>query len=104
MTLTSTKNTNMNKDIIIGFLVGIIATFLGLLIAILIFGNGDDWLLVLKQSAQRGILTKMISLGALPNLAIFFFFLKKKKDNRAQGVLIATMLVFIITMIIKFFN
>jgi len=104
MTLTSTKNTSMNKDIVIGFLVGIIATFLGLLVAIQIFGNDDNWLVVLKQSAQRGILTKMISLGALPNLAIFFFFLRKKKDNRAQGVLIATMLVFIITMIIKFFN
>ena len=58
MTLTSIKNTNMNKDIIIGFLVGIIATFLGLLVAIQIFGNDDDWLLVLRQSAQRGILTK----------------------------------------------
>lgn len=104
MTITPTKNTNMNKDIVIGFLVGIIATFLGLLVAIQIFGNDDDWLQILKQSAQRGILTKMISLGALPNLAIFFFFLRKKKDNRAQGVLIATMLVFIITMIIKFFN
>ena len=45
----------MNKDIIIGFLVGIIATFLGLLVAIQIFGNDDDWLLVLRQSAQRGI-------------------------------------------------
>jgi len=104
MTLTSTKNTNMNKDIVIGFLVGMFATSLGLLVAVQIFGNNDNWLLVIKQSAQRGILSKMISLGALPNLGIFFFFLRKKKDNRAQGVLIATMLVFIITMIIKFFN
>lgn len=104
MTLIPTKNANLNKDIAIGFLVAIIGTFLGLLITIQVFGNDDDWLLVLRQSAQRGILTKMISLGALPNLAIFFFFLRKKEDNRAQGVLIATLLIFIITMIIKFFN
>lgn len=104
MTLIPTKNATLNKDIVIGFLAAIIGTFLGLLITIQVFGNDDDWLLVLRQSAQRGILTKMISLGALPNLAIFFLFLRKKEDNRAQGVLIATLLIFIITMIIKFFN
>jgi hypothetical protein len=104
MTLTPTKDADLNKNIGIGFLVAIIGTFLGLLITIQIFGNDDDWLLVLRQSARRGILTKMISLGALPNLAIFFFFLRKKRDNRAQGVLIATLLIFITTMIIKFFN
>jgi hypothetical protein len=45
-----------------------------------------------------------MSIGALLNLGAFFLFLKKNKDDSAKGVLIATILVFIATMIIKLMN
>lgn len=94
----------MKKEIIIGFTVGIIATAFGLVFAIQIFGKSDDWGAVLRQAVAEGFLTKLMSIGALLNLGAFFLFLKKKQDHRAKGVLIATILVFIATMIIKFMN
>ena len=46
---------------------------------------------------------KVISLAAIPNLFVFFIFIKKKQDNRAKGVLLATILTAIATLILKFF-
>ena len=92
------------KEIIIGFFVGLIAASFGLIIAIQIFGKSDDWGEVISKAIKNGTLTKLMSIGALLNLGAFFLFLKKNQDNRAKGVLIATLLIFIITMVIKFFN
>jgi hypothetical protein len=92
------------KEILIGFLVGLVATVFGLVFAIQIFGKSDDWSDVIRQAISEGFLTKLMSIGALLNLGTFFLFLKKNKDNRAKGVLIATILVFIVTMIIKLMN
>ena len=93
-----------NKDILIGFIVGIIAALFGLIFAIQIFGKSDDWGDVMKQAISQGFLTKLMSIGALLNLGAFFVFLKKNQDQRAKGVLIATILVLISTMLIKYFN
>jgi formate-dependent nitrite reductase membrane component NrfD len=94
----------MKKEVFNGFIVGIIATIFGLVFAIQIFGKSDDWSAVLSRAVAEGFLTKLMSIGALLNLGAFFLFLKKKQDHRAKGVLIATILVFIATMIIKFTN
>ncbi|WP_299114350.1 hypothetical protein [uncultured Winogradskyella sp.] len=92
------------KEIIIGFFVGVIAATFGLIIAIQIFGKSDDWGEVVSQAIRNGTLTKLMSIGALLNLGAFFLFLKKNQDHRAKGVLIATLLIFITTMVIKFVN
>lgn len=94
----------MKKEILIGFGVGLIAATFGLIIAIQIFGKSDDWGEVITHAITNGTLTKLMSIGALLNLGAFFLFLKKNQDNRAKGVLIATLLIFIATMVIKFFN
>jgi hypothetical protein len=92
------------KDILIGFIVGLIAATFGLIIAIQVFGKTDDWGEVVRQTIANGTLTKLMSIGALLNLGAFFLFLKKNEDNRAKGVLIATLLIFITTLLIKFIN
>ncbi|MBF8148552.1 hypothetical protein ITJ86_01505 [Winogradskyella sp. F6397] len=94
----------MKKEILIGFAVGVIATIFGFIFAIQIFGHSDDWGTVIEQAITEGFFTKLMSIGALLNLGAFFIFLKKNKDHRAKGVLISTVVILIITMVIKFFN
>ncbi|EPR74822.1 hypothetical protein ADIWIN_0186 [Winogradskyella psychrotolerans RS-3] len=94
----------MKKEILIGFLVGVIAAVFGFVFAIQFFGQSDDWGIVIEQAISEGFFTKLMSIGALLNLGAFFLFLKKNKDHRAKGVLISTVLILITTMIIKFMN
>jgi hypothetical protein len=47
------------------------------------------------------LLGKVLTLGAIPNLFVFMIFIKKKQDNRAKGVLIATILIAFTTLILK---
>jgi len=91
----------IRKEVFKGFLVGLIATVFGLVFAIQIFGSSDDYTAVVIQALEEGFLGKLMSIGALLNLGAFFIFLKKKQDYRARGVLIATLLVFVLTMVIK---
>ncbi len=93
----------MKKAVLMGFGVGLIATTFGLIIAIQIFGNSKDWEAVITQALSNGTLTQLMSIGALLNLAAFFLFLRRNQDLKAKGVLIATLLVFISTLVIKSF-
>ena len=92
----------VKNEVIIGFLVGIIANVIGLFFATMIFGQGDDFITVLKTASSEGFLGKLISLGAILNLITFFIFIKKKQDYRARGVLLATVFIAVFTFIINF--
>ena len=55
------------------------------------------------QMIQDGNLYgKILSIAAIPNLFVFFVFIKKKQDNRAKGVLITTIVIALITLVLKF--
>ena len=92
----------MKKDIIIGLVVGLIANSIGLFIATKILGKGDGFLQAFETANAQGFISKLISLGAILNLIAFFFFLSRKQDNRAKGVLIATIFIAILTLLFKF--
>jgi len=92
----------IKKEIIIGFIVGIIANAIGLFFATIIFSKGEDITIVLKTASAEGFLGKLITLGALLNLLTFFVFIKKKQDYRARGVLLATVFIAVFTFIINF--
>lgn len=91
----------MKKDIGIGFITGIAANVLGILLYILAFSDkGID--ATLNQALAEGFLGKIVTLGAILNVAAFFLYIKKKQDYRARGVLLATMAIAICTMILMF--
>ena len=67
----------------------------------------NPWLLipsffkVLNAAINENFIGKLISLGAVMNLICFFYFLKINNDNKAAGVLSATVIVAIFTFLIK---
>ncbi|MDC6405369.1 MULTISPECIES: hypothetical protein [Maribacter] len=93
---------NIKKELIIGFLVGIIANTLGTLAYIVLFSD-----LSISETYQaavsQGHVGSLLALGAILNLIAFFGFLRIKRDNRAKGVLIATILTALLILYYKVF-
>ncbi len=91
---------NKKKEILIGFVVGIIANTLGTLLYILLFSDlGIEE--TINAAIQQGYLGSLLALGAILNLVAFFGFLKLRRDQRAKGVLIATILTAMIILYYK---
>jgi hypothetical protein len=90
------------KEMAIGFAVGIIANTLGVLLYILLFSD-----LGISESFQAAIeaeqLGSLLALGAVLNLVAFFAFLKIRRDERARGVLLATILTAMVILYYKIF-
>jgi len=93
------------KDVIIGFVIGLIANAIGIYLAATFLdnqsGKNEGVMKVIEAAQVEGFLGKLVSLGAILNLIAFFVFIKKRQDYKARGVLIATMLVAILTFVIK---
>lgn len=93
---------NQKKEILIGFVVGIIANTIGTLAYILIFsdfGIKETF----EAAVQEGHVGSLLALGAILNLVAFFGFLKIRRDARAKGVLIATLVTAMIILYYKVF-
>ena len=95
----------MKKEILTGFLIGILSNAIGINICIFIIskirslGFTETFNFYLNTDS----LWMIISLGALPNLLVFFWLLRKNKEYRARGVVMATFLAAICTYLIYFF-
>lgn len=89
------------KEILIGFVIGIVANMAGTYLYIYFF---SDYSLeaTLKGALEEGFLGSLIALGAILNLFCFFIFLKKKQYYRARGVVLATVLAALAILASKF--
>ena len=93
---------NTKKETAIGFVVGIIANTLGVLLYILLFS--DLGLVETYQAAvEQEHVGSLLALGAVLNLVAFFGFLRLRRDYRARGVLMATVLTALIILYYKIF-
>jgi len=93
---------NTKKELLIGFAVGIIANSVGTLLYILLF---SDFGIVetFEAAVTQGHVGSLLALGAILNLIAFFGFLKIRRDQRAKGVLIATILTAMVILYYKVF-
>ena len=96
---------NRVTDIIIGCLIGLIATTIGTVIHLvyLSYKEGMEISEILKYARQYGGLGAIVAIGAAMNLVAFFTLLRSNKDVIAKGVLIITFIMAIILMMYKMF-
>lgn len=92
----------IKKELIIGFLVSLFATACGLFIY-LQYVSRFGFYETIDMIIEKRIFGPIIALAALPNLFVFFIFLKKNQEERARGVLIASLVTAVITFILKIF-
>jgi len=93
---------NSKKELIIGFIVGIIANSIGTLLYILLFsdlGVAETF----NAAVSQGHVGSLLALGAILNLIAFFGFLRIRRDQRAKGVLMATVLTALVIVYYKVF-
>lgn len=90
------------KELIIGFIVGIIANTIGTLLYILLFSQFGI-VATFEAAVEQGHLGSLLALGAILNLIAFFGFLKIRRDQRAKGVLIATIMTALVILYYKIF-
>jgi uncharacterized membrane protein len=93
---------NTKKEILIGLIVGIIANTIGTLLYILLFSDLSISETYKAAVAQEHV-GSLLALGAVLNLIAFFGFLRIKRDNRAKGVLLATIITAFIILYFKVF-
>ena len=85
--------------ILYGLLIGIISTTIGIALFIHFF---TDYTFTegLQASKANGTLGKIITLGAILNIIIFFALLKIKEDLMARGVVLSTIIMAIMTLVL----
>lgn len=87
----------MTKQLTIGVFLGIILPIIGAYLYLILF---TKWNLFSHFSIIQsgGILGKVITLGAVLNVASFLLFFNLKKDGIAKGILMASIVLTILTL------
>ena len=89
------------KEVLLGVIYGFVSSLIGLILAILILSENSSIIESLKNSYYENFLGKLISLGAILNVVVFFVFIKKNQDQRAKGILLITIFLAILTIILN---
>ena len=84
-------------DLLIGIVIGLVTALAGSLLFIILFIDNNIEIGIGKVQASDN-LGKIITLGAVLNLIVFFTLLHYKKDLMARGVILATILLAIATL------
>jgi uncharacterized membrane protein len=86
-------------DLFIGMLIGFISTLIGVYL-FLEYKTDYGFSEGIQGIKQQGFLGKLIAMGAVLNLGVFFLLLKLNKELMARGVILATILLTVITLFV----
>lgn len=85
------------KKILLGFVIGIIASVLGSFLFITFFTE-FDFITGIQSMKSEGKLGKLITLGSILDLIIFGILLKLNQETMARGVVLAVISIAVYTL------
>ncbi len=90
-------------QVLIGILAGIVANCIGIYLYLFFFVSLEEGITnTLQWAIINDVIGKIIALGALMNLLVFFVFIRKGQLYKARGVMIATLFATLGIVISKF--
>ena len=92
----------MNKQLIKGTIVGIIAPMAAFVVYVAFFTEDSDPIGMYNKLVAMDKLSEIMSLSVLINLLIFFMNIKTNREQLARGILLATILYGLIILVLKF--
>ena len=87
------------KDLLLGFLLGLVSTLLGAYLFITFFTD-FRFIAGIQILKSQGNLGKLITLGCILTLIVFGILLKMNKEIMARGVVLAVIVLAILTLFI----
>lgn len=87
------------KDLFIGFIVGIFTALLGSYLFVTFFTK-FDFATGIHTIKKEGYLGKVITIGTVLDLAVFWILLKRNEELKARGVVLAVIVLAISTLFI----
>ena len=85
------------KDLLIGFIIGIVASLLGMFLYITLVAH-LDFITGIQSMKNEGQLGKIVTLGSIMDLIAFGILLKMNKEIMARGVVLAVIMLTIVTL------
>lgn len=85
-----------------GLLLGLLLPALALFLYFLVMERESGFFDFIAENQRIRLLSPLLSLAALLNLAAFYFFLQKKWFRTVQGVISATLLYAMLILFLKF--
>lgn len=86
-------------DLLVGALIGLLTTFIGVFIYLKLTTD-LGFIEAIQTMKNQGLLGKVITLGAVLNIIAFFVLLKLNKELMARGVVMATILLTVFTLLV----
>ena len=94
----------IRREVFTGLGIGLIVNGIGIVLIAFIISliKENSLVFTFKFFLENDVMWMLVSLGALPNLLVFFRFLNKNKEYRARGIVMATLIAAICAFILYF--
>lgn len=99
--LEEQEESKVANQFLLGFVLGVIVPFFAVIIFNISLKRSMTIDEFLQSMLQLKVLSGILSLAGLPNLALFFIFLNLKKYKTVKGILTATVFLAITVFVVK---
>lgn len=92
----------LKDSILLGIPTGLIGPVIGVLVFYYVNFSTSDFSSFFRMAAQQNLLSPLLSLCAIINLAIFFLFIKINHLHTARGIILSTFVYGVVIVGLKF--